>query len=158
MAILSSGELSSHSELCLFLASRAQHIKEKIIPALNEKKIVLCDRFNDSTVAYQGYARGLGMDAVQKFCDFVCEGLSIDLTFYLDLDPSIGLKRIKSGQAYDRIESEHISFHQKIREGFLLLAKKYPERFVVIDAGASFEKVFETAIKHMDYKLRPYYV
>lgn len=144
--LLHKENISPLAEVCLFLASRAEHVKEVIKPALKENKVVLCDRFNDSTVAYQGYARDLGVDEVQRFCDFVCDGVKIDLTVYLDIDPFLGLKRIKS-EKYDRIESECISFHRKIREGFLFLAKKNPERFLVVDAKASIEDVFRKVIK-----------
>lgn len=152
--------MSFYTELCLFLASRAQHIQEVILPALNSKKILLCDRFNDSTIAYQGHARGLGSESVEKFCNFVCENLYPDLTLYLDIDPELGLKRVKklphrnSMKGLDRIEAEHISFHQKIREGFHLIAKKYPDRFFIIDASQSIEKVFERSLEIIERKLK----
>ena len=152
----SKDEMSSYTELCLYLAARAQHIKEVILPALQEKKVVLCDRFNDSTIAYQGYGRNLGVSEVEKFCDFVCEKLKPDLTLYLDIHPELGLKRVKktTKRGYDRIESEDISFHQKVREGFYILAKKEPDRFIMIDAENPKENVLQIALKHIENKLR----
>lgn len=138
-------DISSKAELCLFLASRSQHIKEVIRPALKQNKIVLCDRYNDSSIAYQGYARGLGIDEVMDFSSFIIEDCIPDLTIYLDLDPKIGLSRVKSG--LDRIESEKITFHQKIREGFHILAKKYPDRLHLINANKKPEEVFEDSMQ-----------
>ena len=135
---------SAYAELCLFLASRAQHIQEVIAPALESRKIVLCDRFNDSTIAYQGWARGLGMEKVAQFCEFICQGVQPRLTLYLDIDPAVGLARarknspeIAGARGYDRIESEDLVFHQKIREAFRLIHEKNKERFVMLDATQS---------------------
>ncbi len=140
-------KVSSKAELCLFLASRAQHIQDVIMPALSEGKIVLCDRYNDSSIAYQGYARDLGIEEVITFSSYIIEKAIPDLTLYLDIDPLIGLSRVKS--KYDRIESEKISFHQKIREGFLILAKKYPNRIKILDANKSKEEVFKIAMNYI---------
>ena len=141
--------MSQYTELTLFLAARAQHIEQVILPALESDKIVLCDRFNDSSVAYQGYARGLGMDMVKEFCSFISQGLEPDLTFYLDLDPEIGLFKRKKIDEHDRIEAEEINFHNKIRDGFLIIAKNNPKRFHVIDAKQSKEEVFEETISYI---------
>lgn len=141
-------KISDKAELCLFLASRAQHIENVIIPALSEGKIILCDRYNDSSIAYQGHARGLGIDEVIKFSSYVIKDAVPDLTLYLDVDPKIGLSRVKA--KYDRIESEKISFHQKIREGFLILAKKFPQRIKVLEARKSKEEVFKNAMNYID--------
>lgn len=141
-------KVSSKAELCLFLASRAQHIQDVIIPALKANKIVLCDRYNDSSVAYQGYARGLGIEEVLSFSSYIIEDAQPDLTLYLDIDPQIGLSRVKS--KYDRIESEKITFHQKIREGFLQLAKKFPQRIKIVDASRSKEEVFKSAMNYIN--------
>jgi dTMP kinase len=137
-------KISSVAEVCLFLASRAQHIKDVIKPALKSNKIVLCDRYNDSSVAYQGYARGLGIDEIIDFSSFVIKDAIPNLTLYLDIDPKIGLSRVKS--SLDRIESEKLEFHQKIREGFHILAHKDSHRIKVIDAAQSKQKVFYDAI------------
>lgn len=118
-----------------------------IRPALAAGKIVLCDRFNDSTLAYQGGARGFPEQLVRNLCDFACNGLWPDLTFYLDLDPQVGLSR--SSGAKDRIESEQLSFHQKIRAAFHHLAKNEPKRLYLIDASQSPEAVFEQALRQI---------
>ncbi len=139
-------DIDPQAETLLFLAARAQHIQEVIAPALRAGKTVICDRFNDSTVAYQGYARGLGVDAVDDLCDLIPGNLIPDVTFFLDIDPIEGLKRRRNLEAdLDRIESEAIAFHQKVREGFLLLAKKHP-RIHIIDATQTVEEVFSQAL------------
>ena len=153
-------KMSYFAELCLYLASRAQHIQDVILPALNSKKIVFCDRFNDSTIAYQGFARNLGMDKVEEFCQFISQNLKPDLTFYLDIDPEIGLERVKKAaynkdrKGLDRLESENIVFHEKIREGFHILSKKEPNRIFVIDANLSSEKIFHVALDIIKEKLK----
>lgn len=139
------------AELFLYLADRAQHVAKVIRPALNQGKVVLCDRYNDSTVAYQGGARGFGIDKVDQLCQFATGGLNPNLTIYLDLDPAIGMERIKKAQeAKDQIEKEDLVFHRKIRETFHQIAKKYPDRFQMIDASAPKETVFEQALKLID--------
>lgn len=134
------------SELFLFLADRAQLADEVIRPALDEGKIVLCDRFDDSTVAYQGVARDLDPDFVRGLCSLATKGLEPDLTFYLDIDPEIGLERTyhKSG-VKDRMESETLYFHQKIRKAFQDIAVKNPERVHCLDATLSPEILFTKA-------------
>jgi dTMP kinase len=146
-------KISSLSELLLFLAARAQHIDELIAPALKEGKIVLCDRFNDSTIAYQGVARGLGVEKVKSLCELVTGDYQPQLTIYLDVDPKEGLNRSrltnkdisKTGQL-DKMESEALAFHEKVRNGFLMLAKNSPERITVINANEGINKVFDTAL------------
>lgn len=145
------------AELLLFLAARAEHLEEVIKPSLAAGKIVICDRFNDSTVAYQGVARGLGLEKVQHLCDLICEGIVPDLTFFLDVDPNVGLKRALDSHKenanageFDRIESEKLEFHKRVREGMLELAKRYPERIFVIDASQSPEAVFQAAVRRLE--------
>lgn len=141
------------AELLLFLAGRAQHVDELIKPAVQSGKIVLCDRFNDSTVAYQAYARELDKDFVQNLCDFACNGTVPDLTFFLDVDPAVGLKRTqKRNQAVDRFEQQEIEFHHKVRFGMQQLAKQFPERICVLDASKSPEEVFHCAWQHLTTK------
>ncbi|MBI2743165.1 MAG: dTMP kinase [Chlamydiales bacterium] len=143
--------LCSHSELLLFLADRAQHVEEIIAPALKKRQIVLCDRFNDSTVAYQGAARGLGEEDVRKLCSFACQGVEPNLTFYLDLDPAVGLKRVKqTREGRDKIEAEKILFHQKIRHAFHRIAEKELSRFHILDASRSSDEVFKQAMERID--------
>lgn len=152
--------IGNKAELLLFLAARVQHIEEVIKPALEAKKIVLCDRFNDSTVAYQGTARGLGRQCVQTLCDLVCDQVTPDLTFFIDADPKVGLARTqrahkenaKAGEV-DRIEAEKLGFHQKVRQGLQELAKLYPERIYTLDGSGSIQNVFTEALKQVEKKL-----
>jgi dTMP kinase len=146
--------VSAYAELCLFLAARAQHIQEIIAPALEARKIVLCDRFNDSTIAYQGIARNLGAEKVAEFCAFICHGVQPHLTIYLDIDPALGLSRARRDQpqiagarGYDRLESEGIAFHQKVREAFQSIHAKEPRRFVRLDAQEPPPVIYAEAIK-----------
>lgn len=149
--------ISARAELCLFLASRAQHVEEIILPALGAGRIVLCDRYTDSSLAYQGAARDLGIDQILPFCSFATQNLEPSVTLYLDLDPKIGLNRAikhRKDTGYDRIESEKIAFHQKIREAYLLLAKKFPTRLQVIDASRSPQEVFNEAFEIIEEILK----
>jgi len=144
------GPVSPYAELSLFLASRAQHVAETILPALKEGKVVLCDRFNDSTIAYQGTARGLDVEKLGLFCRFVCDGVEPALTLYLDIDPELGLARANRSRAADRIEAEEIAFHEKIREGYLAIHKKSPCRFRLLNAEKSPEAVLSRALGWID--------
>lgn len=127
--------LAPPAELLLYLADRAQHVAERIRPALAAGQIVLCDRFSDSTIAYQGFARGLDLDTVRRLDAFARDGLSPDLTFLLDIDPEDGLRRAhaRSG-ARDRFETAPLAFHQRVREGLRTLAGAEPRRFRTIDS------------------------
>lgn len=140
------GPVSPYAELCLFLASRAQHIFEVIGPALEAGKVVLCDRFNDSSIAYQGAARGLGMTQVGEFCQFISQGLNPQLTLYLDLDPELGLSRAAKARTQDRIEAETILFHRKIRDAYIEIHQADQKRFRLIDATLPPERVFQDAM------------
>jgi dTMP kinase len=136
--LLHRDSLCPWTELLLFLSARAQHLHDLILPALSQGRPVLCDRFNDSTVAYQGVARGMGFDKIYRLCNEVCEGVQPDLTFFLDLPAQTGIDRAKkANRTLDRLESEKIEFHQKVREGYLEIARREPDRIVVIDAGQS---------------------
>ncbi len=141
-------DISSRCELFLFLADRAQHVEQVILPALQDHRIVLCDRFNDSTVAYQGGARGFDPAWVRKLCHFATNNLEPDITLYLDIDPHEGLKRVQGSK--DRIEKEDIAFHQKIRMAYLEIAKKEPTRFYVLDASQPPDEVFRHALHLLD--------
>jgi len=141
------------AELFLFLAARAQNVHEVIIPSLREDKIVLCDRFHDSTVAYQGFAHGLGEENVEALSLYSADGIQPDLTIYLDVEPKVGLKRAKASSKdfsaagkMDRIEAQKLEFHVRVREAFLRIAKKEPKRFKVIDAHLSRKQVFQQAV------------
>jgi len=145
--------ISRHSELFLFLADRAQHVHNVILPALSSGKIVLCDRFNDSTIAYQGVARALDLPFLKELCTFATEQLCPDLTLYLDLDPTLGLIRAEKAGGHDRLEQEALHFHTKVRTAFLSLAKEEPHRFHVIDAEKSFDTVYLNGMKEIEAAL-----
>lgn len=139
--------LSKRAELFLFLADRAQHVEEQIIPALKEHKLVLCDRFNDSTIAYQGAARGCDLSFIEKVCFFAVQGIEPVLTIYLDIDPEIGLKRAAGKVAYDRVESEKIDFHHKVRAAYRDLAERNQDRIYIIDASLPKDIVLALALE-----------
>ena len=125
-------EMSPVTELFLYLSARAQIVHEKILPALKKGKVVICDRFEDSTRAYQGFGRKISLKAIEEASKLVRGDLKPDLTFVLDIDIKKGLKR---GGRHDRIEREALSFHERVRRGFLALAKKEPRRMVVLDTS-----------------------
>ncbi len=126
-------EMDSRSELLLFAASRAQHVTEVLRPSLAAGKIIVCDRYVDSTIAYQAYGRGLPVTEVRRISDWASGGLMPDLTFLFDLPVEQALERLRPGEM-DRIELADIAFHRLVQEGFRSLAKFYPERFRVLDA------------------------
>lgn len=136
--------MDPRTEALLYAASRRQHLSEVILPNLRDGKIVLCDRFIDSSLAYQGYARDLGIDMVYELNQFATEGLLPGLTIYLDLDPELGLKRIKdNNRVCNRLDLEKLEFHKKVREGYLKIAKMYPNRIKVIDGSLSKDDLYE---------------
>ncbi|NLY72232.1 MAG: dTMP kinase [Tissierellia bacterium] len=129
------------TEAILFAASRRQHLVEKVLPGLEAGKIVLMDRYVDSSIVYQGYGRGLGMEKIRELNLFATEGHMPDLTFYLDLDPEEGLRRIHRNQReVNRLDEEGLDFHKKIREGYLILSKK-EKRIHKLDASKSLEEL-----------------
>jgi thymidylate kinase len=131
--------MDQKTEALLYAASRRQHLVEKILPALAADKIVLCDRFVDSSLAYQGAGRGVGVKEVAAINQFATAGLSPDLTFYFDLDPVIGLNRIKKNRQdeVNRLDEEQLSFYQQVRAQYLELARQDPVRIKTIDASQS---------------------
>jgi dTMP kinase len=149
----SSLHLADRAELFLFLADRAQHVKEVILPSLEKGLIVLCDRFHDSTIAYQAGARGLDETWVRELCHFASEGLHPSLTIFLDIPPELGLKR-RSSQLLDKIEAEDLFFHQKIRQTYHKIAKREPRRFILIDATMSEQEVAGRAIQLVEQYLK----
>jgi dTMP kinase len=138
-----------HSELLLFGASRAQLIEEVVRPALDAGKIVLADRFTDSTTVYQGIARGIGLKFIREMEEFVCARLRPGVTFLLDLDLETirnrRLRRVRPVSSPDRMEELPPEFHQKVRDGYLQLAREFPERIKIVDAARSADEV-EAAI------------
>jgi len=141
--------MDKRTEALLYAASRRQHLVEKVWPALKEGKIVICDRYLDSSLAYQGGARELGVDNVLAVNSFATEGTFPDLTLLFDIDPQIGLARISanSEREVNRLDLEKIEFHNKVRNTFLELAKRYKDRFVVIDASKSREEVAKKTLE-----------
>ena len=142
------------SELLLFLAARAQLVKNVIRPALEAGKWVISDRFSDSTLAYQGYGRGLPLEILRETNDFACEGLRPDLTLLLDVTPETAQARMREREATtntaaDRIEMAGEDFHARLRAGFAELAKSEPERIVTIDANGTSDEVWESVWKSM---------
>ena len=141
-------EMDGRTEALLYAAARRQNLHEKVFPALKEKKIIIFDRFVDSSIVYQGYVRGIGMDEIITLNNFATEGFLPNLTLYFDVDPEVGIERVNSGDRHiDRLDLEGMEFHNKVREGYLILVEKYPERIKVIDANQSIEKVFDEVIE-----------
>ncbi|MBI3358881.1 MAG: dTMP kinase [Nitrospirae bacterium] len=138
------------AELFLYLADRAQHVKEVILPALSEGQIVLCDRFSDSTLVYQGIARGIPLHKVLAMTRLAADGLKPNLTFLLDIDLEKGLSRLKTRKEANRLDLETDLFHYKVREGYLALAKDEPKRIHVVNAAISERRVFVEIRKVVD--------
>ncbi len=143
-------------ELLLYFSDRVQHIKELINPALSEGKTIICDRFFDATLVYQGYARGLSIDLIIKLHQMIAYGLKPDITILLDLLPEIGLSRaweqIDNGlrnEGETRFEKETLSFHEKVRAGYLELARLEPKRFRIIDASKNKDQVKQQIIREL---------
>jgi dTMP kinase len=139
------------AELLLFAVDRAQHVHQVIAPALVAGKIVVCDRFADSTLAYQGFGRGLDVELIRRLNEEATGGLKPHLTLLLDLPPEVGLAR--EGAQLDVTGREPVEFHQRVREGFLALAREEPERFVVIDAALAPEEVVGLAMAAVEKAL-----
>lgn len=134
--------MDARTEALLYAASRRQHLVEVVIPALKEGKLVLSDRYIDSSLAYQGYARGIGINEIYSINSFAVDSTMPDLTFFLDLKPEEGLKRIALHRQNEvnRLDLEKLSFHQKVYEGYQILLKRFPERIVRIDASQAIEE------------------
>ncbi|MEY2196101.1 thymidylate kinase [Bacillus sp. OV166] len=147
--------MDPRTEALLYAAARRQHLIEKVKPALAEGKIVLCDRFVDSSLAYQGYARGLGIDEVFVINQFAIENLMPELTIYFDIEPELGLKRINKnkGREINRLDLENLEFHQKVSTGYHLLIERFPDRIKSIDASGTVEEVFQETLKIIVEKL-----
>lgn len=147
-------DMGGETEALLYAASRAQHVHEKILPSLDSGKLVLCDRFVLSSLAYQGVGRSLGIDRVKMINDFGLNGLYPDLILFFHIDPEITLKRKTVGSAGDRLEKEGNDFHNKVYNGYMELLKLYPENIKIIDASQSIEKVLEDSIEKVEELLR----
>jgi dTMP kinase len=145
--------ISPLTELLLFNASRSQLIKDVIQPALKEGKNVICDRFIDSTIAYQSYGRGLDLNTVKEISQIASHGMIPDMTFLLDVPPEIGLSR-KGNTATDRFDKEDRGFHQKVRDGFLALAGAEPQRWVIIDSTLSRREIADRIWDKVSHQLK----
>jgi dTMP kinase len=155
-----SKDMAPLGELLLYTADRAQHIKELVIPYLSAGKTVLCDRFYDATVAYQGFARGLDIGLINKIHQFILKDLKPDITFLLDLSPKVGLSRawrqINNGTRTGietRFEEEKLPFHERVRSGYLEIARIEPERFRIIDASRDKYHVRDEIIKILSIEI-----
>jgi len=139
-------EMTDVTEAMLYAASRAQHVEEKIIPALEEGKFVICDRFVDSSVVYQGYARGLDMEMIESINKYAVCGLVPDITLFFDITPEAGIARKKNMHRLDRIEQEKMDFHYRVYNGYKALCEKYPERIKRINAENDIETVHKDVL------------
>lgn len=139
--------MDPRTEALLYAAARRQHLAEKVKPALNAGKVVLCDRFVDSSLAYQGHARGLGIDEVYSINEFAIESMMPAMTLYFDVAPEIGLERINKnkGREVNRLDMEKLEFHQKVREGYMIIAERFPDRIAQIDASKELAAVYKQA-------------
>ena len=135
------------AELMLYEADRNFHIHNLIKPSLQQGKYIICDRFTDSTLAYQGYARGLDINLIKQLNEIATEGIKPDITFLIDIPVEEGLKRIRQTRQVDRIEDEDIQFHKRLREGFLKIAENEKDRIVVLDGMKSPENVFAKIVE-----------
>ncbi len=134
--------MQPRTEILLFLSARAQLVEEVIRPLLAQNIIVLCDRYADSTLAYQGYGHGIDLDTLRKLLDFATGGLYPDITFLLDLNIQTGLaRRRNSGGEWNRLDAYAVGFHERVRKGYLELAEVEPQRWIKINADQSFDKV-----------------
>ena len=150
-------DLGARAELMLYAADRAQHIEEVILPALQAGSWILCDRFIDSTVAYQGYGRGLSLSLIEQLNAIATEGISGHLTFWLQLDAEIGLARSRSRGQLDRMEQTCLEFHHQVQQGFETLAEQHPDRITPIDAAQSEAAVAQQIQTVMEQRLRAWY-
>jgi dTMP kinase len=147
--------MDPRTEILLFSASRAQIVHQVIRPHLEANGVVVCDRFYDSTLAYQGYGHGLDLVALRAITDFATGGLRPDLTLLLDLPAKAGLERRRGGGQWNRLDAYDLPFHQRVRQGYFELAKAEPERWIKIDARQPVEEVQAAARRAVDARLKP---
>ncbi|WP_080871838.1 dTMP kinase [Oceanobacillus timonensis] len=144
-------EMEERTEALLYAAARRQHLVEKVFPALEAGKVVLCDRFVDSSLVYQGYARGIGIDEVYAINKFVIQNCMPDVTLYFDITPRKGLERIAANadREKNRLDLETVEFHEKVYQGYQLIRSRFPERFQTVDAERSLEAVYQDVFKRI---------
>ena len=146
--------LSSRAELLLYEADRAQHVHEQVGPALQTRKVVVSDRFADSSTVYQGICRNLGVDWTEELNRFATSGLEPDLTIVLDVPVETGRERLKKRRGLDRIEREKADFHRNVRNGFLRLARRAPHRIKIVNGTNPKSEVTKEILRHLEPKLR----
>jgi len=147
-------DMDALTEMYLYAASRAQHVRQVIKPALDKGIVVLCDRFIDSSIAYQGFGRGLGMDVVEAVNRYALGDILPDLTIFLNIRPEEALARGRMRlKEVDRLESEKLEFHQRVYQGFLILQERYAQRIKEVDASRSIEEVFKQVLELVEYLL-----
>ena len=147
--------LDPRSEALLYAASRRQHLVEKVIPALEKDYIVICDRFVDSSLAYQGYAREIGIDEIYDINMFAINDKWPDITILLDIDPEVGLQRIMSNRQdeVNRLDLEGMNFHNKVHKGYQIIKEKYASRITLVDGNKTKDEVFEEVYKIIKDKI-----
>lgn len=153
-------DMDSRTEALLYAASRRQHLIEKVLPVLESGDVIFCDRFVDSSIAYQGYARGIGEEGIREINQFATEGLEPDVTLYIDVPAEVGIQRIHANldeREYNRLDQEKLAFHEKVRAGYQQLAKANPERIVVVDGTMSREAVAEACYQIIKNRYPSYF-
>lgn len=140
-------KMDARTEALLYAASRRQHLVEKVIPALNDGKVIICERFLDSSIAYQGYGREIGAEEIIKINEFAIEGFMPAMTLFLDIDEEEGLKRIENRSFKDRLDQESIDFHHRVKQGYEAVKTLFPERIKIVDASKSIDEVKNTCLK-----------
>lgn len=152
--LLEGDAMDSRTEALLFAAARREHLVEKVLPALDKDITVICDRFIDSSLAYQGYAREIGVNAIQTINDFAIEGHYPDLTLYLDIPAEVGRDRIlQNERAQNRLDKEDEAFHARVIDGYQQLIQNHPERYEVIDATQSIDAVIQDVLTVIKQRL-----
>lgn len=149
--------MQDRTELLLYAADRAQHVAGYLQPLLAQSTLILCDRYTDSTVAYQGYGRGLDLDLIHQLNTIATQGLIPDLTLWLDLEVELGLARAQARGSRDRIEQADVAFHQRVRQGFMELHQAHPDRILRIDAAQPIDAVSQAIQTVLETKLTQWY-
>lgn len=145
-------EMTDECEALLYAASRVQHLSDRVEPALARGELVVCDRYVDSSLAYQAYGRGLGVEFISKINAYALDKYLPDVTIFIDLSPEAAFARKKGADADDRLEQAGLAFHQRVYEGYCILAKENPDRFVVVDGNQTPQEIFEAVIKALKEK------
>ena len=146
--------MDARTEALLYAASRRQHLVEKVFPAIREGKIVICERFLDSSLAYQGYGRQLGFDEVLSINLFAIENTYPDLTIYLDVDEEVGLSRLENRSFKDRLDQESIDFHHRVSEGYREVLRRFKDRIEIVDASKDKQSVIEESLRRIRNKIK----